>query len=265
MSAKRTGTATRCVAAVVCGVAGHWLLGNASKSSSGFLQPLQPSEASPLAVPQQQGVQPGMQTQVPESTGTSTGSCFLVATAAVGLAAAAAAKSLKPQPPRPSYVSMVPAETSFEGHAFVNGAISPVACVAAAGASGDEALVAMAGVPKRKHVRITERTRTDLRRGISFKAQKSAKVRFLIKQDGSIWRRQAGLRHLKSKKTPKHLKRLSKLVKVDKKWYTFLQPLLKHKPAKTKVSDLIMRKFNEQRLKKREGLSDRHVGHSLWA
>jgi len=134
--------------------------------------------------------------------------------------------------------------------------------VARIGAAGDMPVVAMAGVKKRPHVRIKDRTFKEWNRGRQ--VNQAAKKRFLIKPDGSIWRRQAGLRHLKSKKTPHHLKRLARLVMITRKHYRRIWKLLHILPKKPKASDLIMRKFNEARLKKGLWTSDRGVGTAMF-
>ena len=125
-----------------------------------------------------------------------------------------------------------------------------------------EPKVAMCFIQTRKYVRIRDRDYTYLRRGK--KPNKSAKKRFLIKPDGTVWRRQAGLRHLKSKKTPAHLKRLSRMVPIKKSYYKKLWQLIKYKPPTLTAADFIMRKFNEKRLHKGEWTSDRKVGTALW-
>lgn len=124
-------------------------------------------------------------------------------------------------------------------------------------------IVAMCGVKRRVYVRPSEYTQQDRNRN---KAKNSAaKQRFLIREDGTIWRNQAGaFRHLKSKKTPAHLKRLSRMVRVHDKFYKRMLQVLHYRPPSPKASDYIMRKFNEARLKDHLWTSDRGVGTALF-
>lgn len=136
------------------------------------------------------------------------------------------------------------------------------ACVQCDDELRTESRVAMGYVAKRPHVRIRDRSFKEKRRG--HQVNKSARARFLIKPDGSVWRRQAGLRHLKSKKTPVHLKRLARMVPVKKSYHKTLWRLIHYVPPTLRASEYIMRKFNEQRLHKGEGMSDRGVGTAMW-
>lgn len=122
--------------------------------------------------------------------------------------------------------------------------------------------VVMFGVKRRPHKLIHLRTYTDWARGRRHSS--AAKARFLVREDGSIWRRQAGLRHLKSKKSPERRKRLKKMVRITKREYKRVQATLGRRPPPLRWQDLIMRKFNQARLKKHLGMTDRHVGTAMW-
>jgi len=122
--------------------------------------------------------------------------------------------------------------------------------------------IIMFGVKRRVHVRICKRTLKDWTRGR--RRNSAAKKRFLVRPDGTIWRRQPGLRHLKSKKTPAKLKRLKKMVRITKDEYKRVERLLGFRPKSPKAADYIMQKFNEARLTKGLGLSDRGTGTALF-
>jgi len=128
--------------------------------------------------------------------------------------------------------------------------------------STDEALTAMSGVKRRPHKRISERTHKDWLR--MRRRNTAAMKRYLIRPDGTIWRRQAGLRHLVSKKSKAHVVRLRRMVEMQRKDYKRLLQLLGKRPPVKKASDYIMRRFNEARLKKGDHTNDRGVGTSLF-
>mmetsp|Transcript_17946 Transcript_17946/g.54094 ORF Transcript_17946/g.54094 Transcript_17946/m.54094 type:complete len:273 (+) Transcript_17946:56-874(+) len=134
---------------------------------------------------------------------------------------------------------------------------------ASTGLTDSQPRIVMNGVKHRPHVRIAKRTYKDWLRGR--RRNSAAKKRFLVKADGTIWRRQPGLRHLKSKKSPAKLKRLRKLVRITRDEYKRVQILTGKRPPVPKAADFIMRKFNEAREKKHLGLSDRGIGTALFA
>jgi len=88
--------------------------------------------------------------------------------------------------------------------------------------------------------------------------------RFLVRPDGTMWRRQPGLRHLKSKKSPAKLKRLKRMVRITRDEYRRVSILTGKRPPVPKASDYIMRKFNEAREKKHLGMSDRGTGTAFF-
>lgn len=184
----------------------------------------------------------------------STGSCSWIASAGLLGAAAAAARGTRRR-----------SSGSSQGMTFSGApAATAVANLASAqpGYAGEESVIAMCGVKKRPHVRIKDRTLKDWMRGR--RKNSAAKKRFLIKPDGSMWRRQAGLRHLKSKKSPAHLKRLGRMVRIDRKAYGRIGALLGRIPRKQTAADFIMTKFNEARANKHLWTSDRGVGTALF-
>mmetsp|Transcript_50980 Transcript_50980/g.157800 ORF Transcript_50980/g.157800 Transcript_50980/m.157800 type:complete len:249 (+) Transcript_50980:55-801(+) len=120
----------------------------------------------------------------------------------------------------------------------------------------------MFGVQRRPWVRPCKRTAREWRR--HNRPNSAAKQRFLIREDGTIWHRQAGLRHLKSKKSKKQVKRLKRMVRVTKDEYKRVSKLLRIKIRKPRADEYIMRKFNEARLTKGLGMSDHGVGTALF-
>ncbi|CAE8592801.1 unnamed protein product [Polarella glacialis] len=125
-----------------------------------------------------------------------------------------------------------------------------------------ESLITMGQVPRRPHVRISERGFKEWSRG--HRQNSAAKKRFLVKPDGTIWRRQCGLRHLKSKKLPAHLKHLKRMVRITRGQYKRVQSLLHIHIKSPLSSDFIMRKFAECRAKDHLGTSDRGVGTAMF-
>jgi len=91
----------------------------------------------------------------------------------------------------------------------------------------------------------------------------AAKQRVLIMPDGTMWRRQPGMRHLVQKKSKKRINKLKKLVKMGRPMYGRLQRLLGRRPRTQTPEDFIMRKFNERRLSHHEGMSN-EVGMAMW-
>lgn len=124
-----------------------------------------------------------------------------------------------------------------------------------------ESLITMGQIPRRPHKRICEKTWKDWNRGR--RVNKAARVRFLIRPDGTIWRRQPGLRHLISKKSPARLRRLRRMVRVRHVQYKRVQTMLKMKIKRPQAEDFIMRKFNERRLNDGLGMKN-NVGTSMW-
>merc|ERR1712032_1682890 len=121
--------------------------------------------------------------------------------------------------------------------------------------------VIMYGKSPRTHVPYSKRKSLDRER--HHRRNSAAKVRFLFKPDGTIWRKQAGLRHLKSKKKKDKLKRLSKMVQIAPGERRKIWILTGKKYRPPKPDELIMRKFNEKLLKTGDGKSDRGWGTAL--
>eukprot|EP00931_Biecheleriopsis_adriatica_P082862 TRINITY_DN5634_c0_g1_i3.p1 TRINITY_DN5634_c0_g1~~TRINITY_DN5634_c0_g1_i3.p1 ORF type:complete len:248 (-),score=33.51 TRINITY_DN5634_c0_g1_i3:107-850(-) len=134
-------------------------------------------------------------------------------------------------------------------------------------ADDSQSPVVMGGIIHRPHVRICERTHKDWLRGR--RRNSAARQRFLIRwrDDGSVhsvWRRQAGLRHLKSKKNPKRLKRMKRMLRIRPCEYKRVNLLLNIKLKGPRASDYIMRKFNAARSKDHLGMSDNGTGNRIW-
>mmetsp|Transcript_24320 Transcript_24320/g.53541 ORF Transcript_24320/g.53541 Transcript_24320/m.53541 type:complete len:576 (+) Transcript_24320:44-1771(+) len=118
----------------------------------------------------------------------------------------------------------------------------------------------------RGHMRKTYVRNIDRDRKWYIKARRpnsAAKQRVLIMPDGTMWRRQPGMRHLVQKKSKKRINKLKKLVKMGRPMYGRLQRLLGRRPPTQTPEDFIMRKFNERRLTHHEGLSN-EVGMAMW-
>jgi len=98
------------------------------------------------------------------------------------------------------------------------------------------------------------------------RANNAAKKRFLVKEDGTIWRRQMGLSHLISKKGKKRIKRLEKLVRLLPCHLRKVRRLLKISTPmrKTWRGDFVMKKYPEKRLKDNLGMEDRLIGTRMW-
>merc|ERR1712232_506259 len=94
------------------------------------------------------------------------------------------------------------------------------------------------------------------------KGLSSAKARFLIRADGTVWHRQPGLNHLKNRKTKKWLQKRAKLVQIKDR--RKVQKILNYTMPEFGLDNLIMRKFAAFRVGLGKGMSDNGVGTSLW-
>merc|ERR1712060_711422 len=90
----------------------------------------------------------------------------------------------------------------------------------------------------------------------------SAKARFLIRADGTVWCRQPGLNHLKNKKTQDWIKKRSKLVQVKDR--RKIQKVLNYTMPDFGLDNHIMKKFAAYRRGRGRGISDLGVGTTLW-
>lgn len=122
--------------------------------------------------------------------------------------------------------------------------------------------VVMYGKNPRKYVRPSERTRLDWARHA--RRNSAAKQRFLFKPDGTVWRKQPGLNHLKSKKSVAKRKRLSKMVQLTKGENKRVWKMTGKRARPQRADEMIMRKFNSQRLREHLGLSDHGWGTALF-
>merc|ERR1712061_702088 len=91
------------------------------------------------------------------------------------------------------------------------------------GAQDEEPRTIMFGINRRKHVRISKRKWKYWVHGR--RKNSAAEQRFLFKPDGTIWHRQPKSRHLKSKKSPAHLRRLKAMVRLTRKDYKRIKKL----------------------------------------
>merc|ERR1719401_2237680 len=90
-------------------------------------------------------------------------------------------------------------------------------------AQGEEARIVMFGINRRTYVRIKDRRWRNWLHGRRWNS--AAKQRFLFKPDGTVWHRQAKQGHLKSKKSPAHLRRLKAMVRITRKDYKRIKKL----------------------------------------
>merc|ERR1712060_1026329 len=73
------------------------------------------------------------------------------------------------------------------------------------------------------------------------KGMTSARARFLIRADGTVWARQTGLNHLKNRKTRDWIKLRSKLYQVTDR--VKIRKVLNYNMPEFGLDNLIMRKF----------------------
>jgi len=159
------------------------------------------------------------------------------------------------------------ADKTSKGNAFVGGGCSIINVRDQLSAQMDlegkgPPRVIMYGKNPRKYVRPVDRKSIDWRR--HGRRNGAALKRFLYKPDGTIWRKQAGLRHLKSKKKPDKLKRLAKMVQLTPAEARRAYKLTGKRRRIPRADEMIMRKFNSQRLREGLGTSDRGWGTALW-
>merc|ERR1712039_498153 len=107
---------------------------------------------------------------------------------------------------------------------------------------------------RRGHTNNMDRTSKDWAR--HNRRNSAAANRFLWMPDGTCWRRQKGVRHLKSVKSKRRLRRLNKLVKLTKPEKRRVFVLTGRRIRAPKADMLIRRKFPESRLNQGKGMSD---------
>lgn len=237
---------------LLCGVAARLLGSGPSKGSpdSAFLQPASSGlpSSKPAAAPAIRAVLPSnVAAAAAPSTGADTGRACMWATM-LGLAVAARAAQ-----------HFRTGTTADAGCSLVT---KSDLCGAQIGLAGEQPRIIMFGRTPRPHVEIRHRTYKDWRRGRRRNA--AALQRFLFREDGTVWRRQGKSRHLKSKKTPAHLRRLKHMVRVTHKEYRRVRLLTGKKVPIPKAEDFIMRKFNQNRAKHHLGTSDRGIGTAMF-
>lgn len=94
----------------------------------------------------------------------------------------------------------------------------------------------------------------------------SAKRRFLIMPDGTVWHRQPGQTHHKHIRSRQENKSLQKLVRASKPVLKRVFTLMNYKEPRVKAEDHILRKFNQQRIIGRHmfGMNDRGTGTRMF-
>merc|ERR1712060_490859 len=97
-----------------------------------------------------------------------------------------------------------------------------------------------------------KRSYWEKRKGI--RGMGSAKKRFLIRADGTVWCRQPGLNHLKNRKTQDWLNKRGKLVQVKDR--RKIQKILNYSMSEFGLDNLIMRKFAAYRKGLGRGMCD---------
>merc|ERR1712060_730396 len=105
-----------------------------------------------------------------------------------------------------------------------------------------------------------KRSYWEKRKGI--RGMTSAKNRFLIRADGTVWCRQPGLNHLKNRKTKQEIAKLSKLVQIRDR--VKIQKILNYTMPEFGLDDLVMKKFAAYRKGLGKGMSDLGIATALW-
>eukprot|EP00933_Yihiella_yeosuensis_P001512 TRINITY_DN102493_c0_g1_i1.p1 TRINITY_DN102493_c0_g1~~TRINITY_DN102493_c0_g1_i1.p1 ORF type:complete len:253 (+),score=44.93 TRINITY_DN102493_c0_g1_i1:84-842(+) len=216
-----------------------------------FLQ-MAPSSAPSLRAssPQRSGAKMPLQKVVDPS---STGTAGLLA-AILGAAAAARAASRTRR-----------FETGSNSFVTSPMTLSSNQLVAQVGdAENAASLVTQYGVCKRKRKSPSDRTWRDYKRSNKRMVNQSALYRFLVKPDGTIWKKSPGLRHLKQKKSGTRIRRLKKLVLIKPQEYKRVRKVLgiKHRPPK--ASEFIMREYDPALIKAGKGLWNNGTGSAMW-
>merc|ERR1719253_1188609 len=119
----------------------------------------------------------------------------------------------------------------------------------------------MRGVKEMTYVPVRFRTFKKMRQ--LMRTNTAAGNRFIIKEDGTLWHHMPGMRHLKTKKSKRMIERLKKPRRVMPSDLHRLNNLMQYSPPQHKVSDYIMRKFNEARQYDHMGLSDYKTGFTV--